>query len=71
MALEVKEIEREFLIEETGVVISDPNPDMTVDSVQLFYSSLYPQLTTASVRGPEYKDDKYVYTFTSIIGTKG
>lgn len=71
MALEIKEIDREFRIEESGVVISDPNPEMTVENVQLFYSSLYPELTTATVKGPEYKDDKYVYIFTSVIGTKG
>ncbi|WP_165045786.1 PRTRC system protein C [Dysgonomonas sp. ZJ709] len=70
MAIEVTAIKREFLIDKSGIELEDPNPEMSVESIQQFYSSIYPELTTATVH-KEFKGDKYVYTFKSIIGTKG
>lgn len=71
MALEVKGVERVFVIETDNVTLSDPNPEMTTEQVQVYYSTMYPQLTTATLHGPEYVDDKNRYTFSTIIGTKG
>lgn len=71
MALEIKGIEREFVIETDQLILSDPNPEMTIEQVQIYYSTMYPQLTTATLHGPEYIDDKNRYTFSTIIGTKG
>lgn len=36
-----------------------------------FYSMTYPELTTATVHGPEWEDDKAVYRFKTTIGVKG
>lgn len=36
-----------------------------------YYANLYPELTTATVHGPELKEDKAVYEFRTTIGTKG
>lgn len=58
------------MIEKSKIELSDPNPSMPVDQVQQFYSAIYPELTTATFH-KEFKDDMYVYTFKSIIGTKG
>ena len=44
---------------------------MTPDAVMHFYSHSYPELTTATVQGPEIRDDRSVYTFKTTLGTKG
>ena len=31
----------------------------------------YPELTTATVHGPEWENDRTVYRFKTTIGTKG
>jgi PRTRC genetic system protein C len=36
-----------------------------------FYSVKYPELTTATVTGPEVVGDEAVYTFKTTVGTKG
>ena len=36
-----------------------------------FYSMTYPELTTATVHGPEWEEDKAVYRFKTTIGVKG
>ena len=38
---------------------------------QFFYSMTYPELTTATVHGPEWEEDKAVYRFKTTIGVKG
>lgn len=68
--METKPIKRTFVIEKSKAELPDPNPQMTVEQVQQFYSTLYPELTTATVH-KEFKNDMYCYTFKSIIGTKG
>ena len=35
------------------------------------YSMNYPELTTATVHGPEIEDDRAVYEFKTTIGVKG
>ena len=42
-----------------------------VNEVMDFYSMTYPELTTATVHGPEWEDDKAVYRFKTTIGVKG
>lgn len=71
MALEIKGIEREFVIEADKITLPDPNPEMSTAQVQVYYSTMYPQLTTATLHGPEYVNDKNRYTFSTVIGTKG
>jgi PRTRC genetic system protein C len=69
MALEVINLKRVFVL--NGQKLSDPNPDFSVDEVMGFYSVKYPELTTATVSGPEVKGDEAEYQFKSTIGTKG
>lgn len=71
MALDIKNLTREFVIEKTKKVLSDPNPEMTPDQVMNYYSSQYPELTTATVNGPEMGAEKVVYKFKTTVGTKG
>ena len=69
MALEVINLKRKFVLDDKD--LSDPNPDFSVDEVMGFYSVRYPELTTATVTGPEVNGDEAVYTFKTTVGTKG
>ena len=62
MALEIKGLQRVFKIRKGSL-----SPNEVMD----FYSMTYPELTTASVHGPECEDDSVVYRFKTTIGTKG
>jgi PRTRC genetic system protein C len=73
MSLVVNGMERSFTFQKGNepIVLSDPNPTDTPEAVMSYYSNIYPELTTASVHGPEIKEDKAVYEFKTTIGTKG
>lgn len=73
MALEIKGLQRIFKFKKNAadVVLSDPDSSMSPSEVMDFYSMTYPELTTATVHGPEWEDDKTVYRFKTTIGTKG
>ena len=53
------------------LTLEDPDSRMSLSEVTDFYSINYPELTTASVHGPECEDDSVVYRFKTTIGTKG
>ena len=44
---------------------------MSLSEVTDFYSINYPELTTATLHGPELEEDRAVYRFKTTIGTKG
>ncbi len=71
MALNITSAKRVFKIEKTDIELEDIDPQMTLEEVMNFYSSVYPQLTTATVHGPVYADDKVIYEFKTTIGVKG
>jgi len=54
-----------------GVKLPDPNPAMTPEEVRQFYATQYPDITTASITGPEAEGDKLRYGFARAIGAKG
>ena len=54
-----------------GVKLPDPNPTMTPEEVRQFFATQYPDITTASITGPEAEGDKLRYSFTRAIGSKG
>ncbi|MBE9599863.1 PRTRC system protein C [Pedobacter sp. MC2016-24] len=66
-------LEREFLFKQNQKVIklADPSPGFTPQQVMNFYSGTYPILTTATLEGPNIKEDKLQYSFNSSLGTKG
>ena len=63
MALEIKGLQRVFKFKKDSMelVLDDPNSELSVNEVMDFYSMTYPELTTATVHGPEWEDDKAVY----------
>lgn len=73
MALEIKGMKRIFKIKKSNqeIVLDDPNVNMSVTEVMDFYSITYPELTTATVHGPEIENDVVVYNFKTTIGVKG
>jgi PRTRC genetic system protein C len=73
MALDIKGMKRVFKckVDGTELTLSDPNPELSPDRVMALYAAQYPSLTTATVHGPEAKNDCAVYEFKTVIGTKG
>ena len=70
MALEIKGMKRIFKMKKNSqeIVLDDPNVNMSPAEVMDFYSMNYPELTTATVHGPEIEDDRAVYEFKTTIG---
>jgi len=73
MDLVTTALERVFHFENEGakITLDDPDPGMEVAEVMRFYSQLYPLLTICQAKGPEIDEDKLVYHFLPMIGTKG
>ena len=69
MALNVTNIKRVFRHKDEK--FADPAAEISPHDVLQFYSNTYPELTTASVTGPEIKDGVAEYKFTTSVGTKG
>lgn len=68
--LVIDDIKRVFTIESKNITLDDPNPEMSPERVMVFYSDLYPELTTCTVTEGEYENDQLVYKFVQVIGTK-
>ena len=73
MALDIKGIKRGFKLKKgnSTLVLEDPDSRMSLTEVTDFYSMNYPELTTATLHGPEFEEDRAVYHFKTTIGTKG
>ena len=66
-------LERVFILKDKGqdIRLTDPEPRWSVEAVMNFYANTYPLLTTAKVSAPKIQEDKVVYYFESVMGTKG
>ena len=73
MALDIKGLKRVFILKKGNdtVTLEDPDSRMSLSEVTDFYSMNYPELTTATLQGPELEEDRAVYRFKTTIGTKG
>ena len=73
MEMEIKGMKRVLKMKKNSqeILLDDPNVNMSTDEVMDFYSMNYPELTTATVHGPEIEDDQAVYEFKTTIGVKG
>lgn len=72
MALEVKNLERQFTFKKDGTIVTldDPNPDFSVEEVMQYYGSQYPELTTATFEEPKIEGNKATYKVKTTVGTK-
>lgn len=73
MALDIKGLKRVFILKKGNdtLTLEDPDSRMCLSEVTDFYSMNYPELTTATLHGPELEEDRAVYRFKTTIGTKG
>lgn len=73
MALDIKGLKRVFILKKGNgtLTLEDPDSRMSLSEVTYFYSINYPELTTATLHGPELEEDRAVYRFKTTIGTKG
>lgn len=73
MALDIKGLKRVFILKKGNgtLTLEDPDSRMSLSEVTDFYSINYPELTTATLHGPEFEEDRAVYRFKTTIGTKG
>ena len=51
--------------------LADPDSRLTPEQVRDFYSSSYPEITTASIEGPEVVAGVLKFKFVRVLGTKG
>ncbi len=54
-----------------GVKLDDPDPNMKPEEVRDFYTTHYPELASAGVKGPKDLKTATVWTFEVKTGTKG
>ena len=73
MALDIKGLKRVFILKKGNgtLTLEDPDSRMSLSEVTDLYSINYPELTTATLHGPELEEDRAVYRFKTTIGTKG
>lgn len=73
MTLQIKGLKRVFKLKKNSstLELDDPDSQMSLTEVMDFYSMHYPELTTATVHGPEFEEDRVIYEFKTTIGTKG
>jgi PRTRC genetic system protein C len=69
MAMQIEKLIREFRY--NGVVLQDPNSAFNLVQVRDFYATVYPEIISADIEGPEQLGAKAVYTFRRAVGTKG
>ncbi|MFZ0591449.1 MAG: PRTRC system protein C [Bryobacteraceae bacterium] len=67
--MNISTLPREF--EFSGVLYPDPDPSMSPEEVRDLYAASHPELTTASILGPELKGKTQRYQFQISLGTKG
>lgn len=73
MAVDIRGLERVFKFTHNSkeITLDYPDHDRTPEQVMALYSNQYPELTTATVQGPEFVKDKAVFWFKTTIGLKG
>ena len=64
----VEHLKREFVIND--ITLPDPDMTMSIDQVRKFYSTQYPEITTATYES-EIKDGTAKYTFKQSVGKFG
>jgi PRTRC genetic system protein C len=62
-------VTREFNF--NGVKIPDPDKALSPEEVRSVLATMYPDIATASITGPEAVGDKLRYNFVRAIGAKG
>jgi len=53
------------------VKLPDPDPKLSPEEVRGTFATIYPDIATASITGPEAVGDQLRYNFVRAIGAKG
>ena len=69
MTITVQKLLRSFAY--NGIILPDAGSELSPEQVRDVYSATYPEITTASIEGPEQKGERLIYTFRRAVGTKG
>jgi PRTRC genetic system protein C len=69
MSISIAALVREFAY--NGMTFLDPGPSFSPDQVRDLYTAQYPELTTATVDGPEIDGEVARYKFLRAAGAKG
>lgn len=69
MTISIAKIIREFSY--NGMQFMDPGPAFSPEDVRDLYAAQYPELTTASVDGPDVAGEVATYKFVRAAGAKG
>lgn len=71
--LVAKELPRVFKIEINKEVLTleDPNCSLSANEVRDMYTASYPELLNSSIVNKGIENDKLVYEFKVVAGTKG
>lgn len=67
--MEIENLVREFKY--NGVALADPGALLSLEQVRDFYASVYPEILSADIEGPQQIGGKQIYTFRRAVGTKG
>jgi PRTRC genetic system protein C len=67
--MQASSVTREFTF--NGVKLPDPDPKLSPEEVRAVLATMYPDIATASITGPEAVGDKLRYNFVRAIGAKG
>lgn len=62
-------VSREFTW--NGVKIPDPDRKLSPEEVRAVLPTMYPDIATATITGPEAVGNRLLYRFVAAIGTKG
>jgi PRTRC genetic system protein C len=69
MALQTNTAVRSFSY--NGAELPDPNPALSLEEVKGIFSAAYPELTNATIDGPNLKGNRLQYIFVRTAGAKG
>lgn len=67
--MQIEKLVREFKY--NGVALADPGAMLSLEQVRDFYASVYPEILSADIEGPQQVAGKQIYTFRRAVGTKG
>lgn len=67
--MQIDKLIREFKY--NGVALADPGAMLSLEQVRDFYASVYPEILSADIEGPQQVAGKQIYTFRRAVGTKG
>lgn len=70
---EIKQLERKFVLVkgDSKIDLQDINRTMSPDQIKDVYTNTYPELINSKIENKGIENDKEVYHFTTIAGTKG